>query len=122
MLNRLVAASAVMAATLAPALASAQDERSSPVPRYHLMQLSVDTAATTPEEFKAKSEAIRTCGEAKDLAKSLDAGIKRNRFVRASSLPADLQDVLLELPAGHATPVFSDDDGVMRVLVLCGRN
>ncbi len=121
MLTRLVTASALMAAALVPVTVSAQSERMSLVPRYHLMQISVKTADIAIEDFKAKTQAIRSCRDAKNLAKELDGDIKRNRFKRSSALPDDLQDTLRDLPTGHATGVYSADDQVMRVMVLCNR-
>jgi len=121
MLNRFICSVAVLAAALVPAGLSAQAARTSPVPSYHLMQLSVDSTDVTFEEFKAKTEAIRSCGDATKLVESLGTEWKRDRFVRASQLPEDLQAVLEELPTGHATQVFSDDGIVLRVIVLCNR-
>jgi len=121
-MGKVVGAFAFVVAALAPTTLLAQTERSSSVPRYHLMQLSVQSEDLTAEEFKAKIEAIQSCGEVRELAKSLGADTKRNRFVRASALPTDLQNQLADLSVGQATPVFSADGTVMRVLVLCGRN
>ncbi|WP_298468337.1 hypothetical protein [uncultured Erythrobacter sp.] len=121
MLTRLVTTSALITAAIAPAALSAQQERTSPVPRYDLMQLSVETAEVLPADFKAKTEALRSCNDAKNLGKALDAKVTRNRFVRASALPDEVQDLLTEIQVGQATPVFSADGTVMRVLVLCSR-
>ncbi|GMN02956.1 hypothetical protein [Erythrobacter sp. MTPC3] len=118
---KILSAAAVLVTAMASAPISAQNERSSPVPRYHLMQLSVSAASTSPAEFETKTAAVQSCRDAIDLAKSLDADVKRNRFVRASSLPGELQEILADLPTGHATPVFSADGKAMRVLVLCYR-
>ncbi len=121
MLTRLVTASALITAAIAPAALSAQNERTSSVPRYHLMQVSVKTTDVSLEEFQAKAQAIRSCRDAQNMAKELDGAVKRNRFKRASTLPDELKDTLRELPAGHATEVSSAEDGVMRVMVLCNR-
>jgi len=85
------------------------------------MQLSVDAGTVSLDQFAAKTSAISSCGEAKNLGKSLDAEINRNRQVRASALPADLQDTLKAMTLGQATPVFSADGSVLRVIVLCAR-
>lgn len=118
---RVLSSAAILLAAMAPAAISAQNERSSPVPRYHLLQLSVAASETPADKFKTETKTIRTCNGALDIAKTFGADIKRNRLVRASALPGDLQDILEELPVGHATPVFSDDGKAMRVLVLCAR-
>lgn len=111
---------ALAAAAIAPASLSAQ-ERSSPVPAYHLMQLTVQTDEVAPKDFAEKTSNIGSCEDARELAVELGADVKRNRFVRASSLPPMLQNSLKELRAGQATKVFSNDPKVMRVLVLCHR-
>ena len=115
------AAVALAATAMAPTELSAQNERTSPVPGYHLLQLSVDPAETPLDDFKAKTAALRSCDEAMDLAKTLNAEVTRNRFTRASQLPQKLQTILAELPAGQATPVFGSEGEPVRVLVLCNR-
>ena len=84
------------------------------------MQLAVEADKVELDQFKAGAEAIRSCDDALKLAQSLSADIKRNRFVRASNLPGELQDILKDLPTGHATPLFGTD-GNARVLVICNR-
>ena len=115
-------AACILAATaLVPAALHAQNERASPVPRYDLMQLSVELRDISVPEFKAKTQTIRSCRDAKEVAKSLGADVKRNRFISASALPPDLKDALRELSAGEATQVFGGDGKTVRVLVLCNR-
>ena len=120
-MTHLITAGALIAATLVPAALSAQMARTSPAPSYHLMQVSVNAEDISPEEFKAKTATIRSCDDAVTLVETLGAEWKRNRFVRANELPQDLRQVLRDLPAGHATPVFGDEAAIMRVLVLCAR-
>lgn len=120
----LLGTAALTAAAVAPAALSAQyapGVRSSSVATYHMMQLSVSTASIGLEEFKAQTETIRSCGDAKRLAEPLGAEIRRDRFVRATQLPDDLQETLADLQTGHASEVFTADGTVMRVLVICGR-
>jgi hypothetical protein len=117
---RLGMCAAIAAAAIAPTALSAQVEiRRSPVPSYHLIQLSVGAEQIAPEEFKAKTGEIKSCVDAKNLAKTLGADMKRNRFVRSTTLPENLRDEVKKLPIGHATEVFSNDSSTMRVLVLC---
>ncbi|MFU7528433.1 hypothetical protein [Qipengyuania sp. ASV99] len=126
MMNRRIAAVLAMAAAFtpaafAPAAASAQAVLTSPVPTFHLVQLSVSTPEVAADEFMAKTEAIRSCTDAMNLGEELGAEVTRNRNVRASQIPEALSEILETLPAGHASPVFSDNGTVLRVLVLCGR-
>ena len=115
-------ATALAVAALSPAsLAAQSDARSSPVPRYHLVQVSVDANAVSPEDFEAQTRTIESCRDAAELARTLDADFTRNRFISASRMPQQLQDIVAELPIGKSTPVFSGDGKVMRVLVLCAR-
>ncbi|QZD87443.1 hypothetical protein [Qipengyuania psychrotolerans] len=100
---------------------SSPEARSSANPSYHLKQLSVATAGIPLEEFKTKTEAIRSCLDANKLAKELDADVKTDRFVPSWDLSDDLRDALRDVPTGHATEVFSNDPSVMRVLVICHR-
>ena len=117
----LLGVSLLAAVAFVPATLSAQSGvRSSTVPSYHLMQVSVEAGDIALDEFKAKAKAIRSCGEAGELAKALDADVKRDRFVRATDMPVSLQDELRELPTGHATKVFGDSQ-TLRVLVICNR-
>ena len=116
---------ALVAATALPSALAAQQYnpgsgvRSSPVARYSLMQLSVQREDIAYEDFSAQASQIRSCYDAKKLAKELDAKVARNRFVTASSLPEDVQKALKETPRGEATQVFSADGSVMRVIVIC---
>jgi hypothetical protein len=114
-------ASALAAAALLPAALSAQAiVRSSALPAYHLVQVSVPAGTVDADEFRARTEAIRSCNEAGELARRLDGEFRRNRRVLAGELPRPVQDALKELPVGQATQVFGDG-GVMRVLVICNR-
>lgn len=121
MLRQFIIAPALALCALVPGAVSAQAERSSSVQTFHLMQLSVNAADVPTEDFQTRTEAIRSCGDAMDLGEDLGADMTRNRFVRASQLPDALRTILEELPAGHATPVFSNEGNVLRVLVLCNR-
>ena len=111
------------AATFPAAFASAQSDagvRSSSIPSYHLMQLSLDPEGLEVGVFKAKTEEVRSCKDALQLARSTFAKVNRDRFVRASSLPGELQDILRDLPTGHATPLFTSA-GKVRVMFICNR-
>lgn len=112
---------AMLAAALAPAAASAQHERSSPLPRYNLVQLSVLASAMPIEAFQAETMEIGSCGQAVKLGKALGAKVERKNFVHATELPPQLRPVLKTLPNGMASPVLSEDGSVLHVLVVCSR-
>ena len=122
MLSRLAPAAAMFAATLVPASAVAQEERTSPRPNYNLVQLSVKSTDVEPEEFQTRTQEIRSCNEAVKLAGDLGAEVTRNAYVRADQLPTELNAILRDMPTGQATPVFSNSGEVLRVLVLCNRS
>lgn len=118
-------AAALIAAAVAPAALSAQagpGVRSTTGVIYHLMQLSVDTSEVELEEFKAQTETIGSCRDARLLAEPLGAEVTRNRHVPEARLPDSLREALSEVETGHASEVFSADGSVMRVIVICGRS
>lgn len=120
--HRLIPAAAVLAAALAPAAALGQtDVRTSPLPNYNLVQLSVASSAMPIEQFQARTMEIGSCSDAVKLGKAMDAKVERKAFVHASELPPQLREVLKNLPNGMATPVLSDDGKALHVLVVCSR-
>ena len=112
-----VLAAAAMAA-LVPGMVSGQ---SGPNPSYHLMQLSVETSEISLERFRQETQAIRDCGDARKVGEALGADIRKNRFVPSWELPETVKTALEQTETGHATDVFSNDPGIMRVLVICHR-
>ncbi len=117
-------APAIVALTvaLAPAAATAQQEyRVSSQPNYNLVQLSVPASRMAPQEFQARTAAIRSCGEAVKLGKELGAEVNRSNYTQAHRLPPQLRPMLKELPNGTATPVLSENGSVLQVLVVCSR-
>jgi peptidyl-prolyl cis-trans isomerase SurA len=73
-------------------------------------------------DFVSRVQQIRGCGDVEAVAPLMGADVISNGQVPARQLPSELQDVLLNLQVGQATPPFrSDADGV-RVLMLCGRD
>lgn len=95
-----------------------------------LRQLSIKFApGTTRAEATARTEALykatRTmggCGRAGDVASQLGAELVDNDQVRVRDLPSQLQDLMLKLSVGEATPPFGSPTEGVRVLVLCGRD
>ncbi len=122
MLHRLIPTAAMLAAALAPAGALAQEVRNSSVPIYELTQVSINASAIAPGAFEAKTQSIRSCRDARQLAKDIGARVTRDSFVRATSLPSELQPVLAETPTGRATPVMVEQGAALHVFVVCGRS
>ncbi len=119
--HRLFPAAAMVAAALASSAAIAQQESTSPLPNYTLVQLSVAANAVPIEEFQARTMEIGSCAEAVTLGKALDAKVERKHFVHATELPPQLRPVLKDLPNGMASPVLSEDGSTLHVLVVCSR-
>lgn len=62
------------------------------------------------------------CGKADDVAREIGAEVVTNDQLRLGDLPAQLQQVLSQMPVGTATPPFGSAQDGLRVLVLCGRD
>jgi len=95
-----------------------------------LKQISIEfPAGTTPtqaqqkaNEFGTAIHALRGCGAVDDVAKQLGASVVENDGIRVRDLPPQLQNVLLEMQVGEATPPFGSVSDGVRALVLCGRD
>jgi hypothetical protein len=81
----------------------------------------VTSAQIAPADFEAQTAAIRSCGEAKALGKTLNARVKLKRFVHETELPPQLRPIVRDLQTGTSTPVLSEDGAVLHVLVVCNR-
>src|SRR3546814_436399 len=86
-------------------------------------------AGTTQTQATAKASAFATatrkiqgCGTANDIAANLGADVVDNDQIRIRDLPVPLQDMLLNLQVGEASPPFGSVKDGVRVLVLCGRD
>ena len=98
--------------------------------RLSLRQLSIKFPAGTTQaqatnraaEFAKSAEAIRGCGGVAAVAQQTGAEVVDNDQVRIRDLPPQLQDVMLKLQVGQATPPFGSAQEGVRVLVLCGRD
>ncbi len=94
-----------------------------------LMQLSLAMPAGTNENAaqaraRALGEATQSmggCGRAAEVAQAQGAELISNDQVRVRELPPQLQQMLLALNIGQATPPFGTAERV-NVLVLCGRD
>jgi len=74
------------------------------------------------EKFAAATRLISGCGTVQAAATEFGAEVVDNDQVRIRDLPPQLQDVLLKLQIGQATPPFGSLEEGVRVLVLCGRD
>lgn len=94
-----------------------------------LMQLAINLpAGTTEPQARARADqlaeatqAMGGCGRAAEVAERLGAELTSNDQLPVRDLPPQLQQILLGLNVGQATPPFGDVQNV-RVLILCGRD
>lgn len=73
-------------------------------------------------EFAKATQAIQGCGNVQKVAQSIGAEVVDNDSIRVRDLPPQLQDIVLKLQIGQATPPFGSQEEGVRVLVLCGRD
>lgn len=98
--------------------------------RLSLRQLTVKfppgtTQAQAQEKAAEFAKVLQTtagCGAVGKAAETLGAEVVDNDSVRARDLPPQLQDIILKLQIGQATPPFGSPDEGVRALVLCGRD
>lgn len=72
--------------------------------------------------FASAVQTIRGCGSVDAVATSLNAEVVDNDTIRIRDLPPQLQDIMLRLQVGEATPPFGSPTEGVRTLVLCGRD
>lgn len=95
-----------------------------------LRQLSISFPAGTTQEQATQrasqfAEATRTiagCGAAQKVAEQLGAELVDNDQVKIRDLPEQLQNLIVNLQVGQATPPFGSAKDGVRVLVICGRD
>jgi peptidyl-prolyl cis-trans isomerase SurA len=95
-----------------------------------LKQVSLDFPKGTPEAdakqkaaaFTAAVQAIHGCGEVDEAAAKIGANVVTNDQIQVRQLPDPLQNALLQLNVGQATPPFGSLTEGVRVLFLCGRD
>lgn len=73
-------------------------------------------------EFAGVLKSTNGCGAVGKAAETLGAEVVDNDSVRARDLPPQLQDIVLGLQVGQATPPFGSQTEGVRALVLCGRD
>ncbi len=95
-----------------------------------LKQLSITfPAGTTREQASGRALAFanatrdaKGCGAANEVGAKLGAEVVDNDNVKIRDLPPQLQELLIKLNIGEATPPFGSVEDGVRVLVLCGRD
>ena len=84
--------------------------------------LTQQEAANRATGFGKSIQALQGCGTVEKVASQLGAEVVDNDAVRVRDLPIQLQDIMLKLQVGQATPAFGSPDQGVRALVLCGRS
>lgn len=74
------------------------------------------------QQFKARIENINGCGAADSIAAELGAEIVNRDGIKIRSLPGPLQEVMLNLQVGQATPPYGSLADGVRSFVVCGRD
>ena len=95
-----------------------------------LKQISIEFPEGTSEAdararaaaFAQGVQAIRGCGEAEAAGTALGATVVTNDEIPVRGLPESLQQAMLQLNVGEATPPFGSLTEGIRVLMLCGRD
>ncbi len=81
-----------------------------------------EQATARAAEFASATRAIAGCGAAQQVAERLGAEMVDNDQVRIRDLPAQLQDMMINMQVGQASPPFGSPQDGVRVLVVCGRD
>lgn len=84
--------------------------------------MSATEAQAKATAFAQATQSMGGCGRVEETAAKLGAEVVNNDQVRVRDLPPPLQDMLLKLQVGQATPPFGSQKEGVRVLVLCGRD
>ncbi|MDE0934057.1 MAG: peptidylprolyl isomerase [Novosphingopyxis baekryungensis] len=81
-------------------------------------------AAAQPilDRFAQATQEIQGCGNADEVAATLNADVVNRDGVRLGDLPGPLQETMSQLQIGRSTPPYGALDEGVRVFVLCGRD
>ena len=98
--------------------------------RLSLKQITIAFPAGTTQaqataraaDFANATRTLRGCGTVDQVAAKLNASVVDNDTVRIRDLPPQLQEIMLRLQVGEASPPFGSPDEGVRSLVLCGRD
>lgn len=84
--------------------------------------LSQAQLSSRAAEFGKVIDSIQGCGNVNQVAQSIGAEVVDNDSVRIRDLPPQLQELMINLQIGQATPPFGSPQDGVRALVLCGRD
>jgi len=73
-------------------------------------------------DFATVTRTLRGCGSVEGVAQGIGAEVVDNDTVKIRDLPPQLQEIMVKLQIGEATPPFGTPTEGVRVLVLCGRD
>lgn len=79
-------------------------------------------ASARAAEVAKLTQAMQGCGDVAKVAQQLGGEVVDNDGLRIRDLPPQLQDSMLSMNIGQATPPFGSAEEGVRVLVLCGRD
>lgn len=72
--------------------------------------------------FATGLKSLQGCGSVEKVAAAMNAEVVGNDDLSARQLPPQLQDIILKLQVGQATPPFGSPEEGVRAFVLCGRD
>jgi peptidyl-prolyl cis-trans isomerase SurA len=84
--------------------------------------MSSADAQAKATSFGQAAQTMGGCGRVEEFAQAQGADLVDNDQVKVRELPPPLQDMLLGLQIGQASPPFGSQKEGVRVLVLCGRD
>jgi peptidyl-prolyl cis-trans isomerase SurA len=84
--------------------------------------ITQEQATQKATQFAAATRTIAGCGAAQKVAEQVGAEMVDNDQVKVRDLPVQLQDMMLNLQVGQASPPFGSAQDGVRVLVVCGRD
>ncbi|MGD9810377.1 MAG: peptidylprolyl isomerase [Sphingobium sp.] len=83
---------------------------------------SQEQAKGAVDRFAQQLQALHGCGSVNEMGAKMGAEVVDNDNVRIRDLPGPLQQMMLDLQIGQATPPFGSVESGVRALVLCGRD
>ena len=81
-----------------------------------------EVAEPIVSRFGAAAKSVAGCGGADKLAADFPAEIVSSDQVKMRDLPAALQELMMPMQVGQATPPYGTLEDGIRVLVICGRD
>ena len=102
-------------------------------PRDALIQVKQVTITFPPGTSKEQAQpkmtaftedlkTLKGCGQVTDFAKKWDAQVVDSDQIKIRDLPPQLQEVLVDMRVGEATPPFGGSEGGIHSFVICGRD